>query len=207
MARTRRSLRMGAVASTAMVAALLPLASTGGQAQALEQDGKNIFVVGVLQDVDNLNPFKGITVAAYESWALTYSYLTGYSAEDYSPVPGLAETWESSEDGLTWTYNLVQDATFHDGEPVTADDVAYSFNRIIEGESIERTNYGSYVKNISKVVAVDDYTLDDLARADECFLTNAVRGVRPVGRVEGVNNFKANEITQRLRDATEAAGE
>jgi branched-subunit amino acid aminotransferase/4-amino-4-deoxychorismate lyase len=34
-----------------------------------------------------------------------------------------------------------------------------------------------------------------------------VRGVRPVGRVEGVNNFKASEITQRLREATEAAAE
>ena len=76
-----------------MVAAMLPLAAIGGQAQALEQDGKNIFVVGVLQDVDNLNPFKGITVAAYESWALTYGYLTGYSAEDYSPVPQIAEEW------------------------------------------------------------------------------------------------------------------
>jgi len=56
-------------------------------------------------------------------------------------------------------------------------------------------------------VAIGNYMLDDLARADECFLTNAVRGVRPVGRVEGVNNFKANEITQRLREATEAAAE
>ena len=66
-------------------------------------------------------------------------------------MPRLAETWESSEDGLTWTYNLVDDATFHDGEPLTADDVVYTFNRIIEGESIERTNYGSYVKNIETV--------------------------------------------------------
>jgi 4-amino-4-deoxychorismate lyase len=56
-------------------------------------------------------------------------------------------------------------------------------------------------------VEVGDFTLDDLARADECFLTNAVRGIRPVGRVEGVNNFKASEITQRLREATEAAAE
>ena len=87
MARTRRSLRIGAVASTALVAAMLPMATLGGQAQALEQDGKNVFVVGVLQDVDNLNPFKGITVAAYESWALSYGYLTGYSAEDLLPGP------------------------------------------------------------------------------------------------------------------------
>jgi 4-amino-4-deoxychorismate lyase len=57
------------------------------------------------------------------------------------------------------------------------------------------------------LVEVGDFTLDDLARAEECFLTNAVRGVRPVGRVEGVNNFKANDITLRLREATEAAAE
>ena len=179
MARTRRSLRIGAVASTALVAAMLPMATLGGQAQALEQDGKNVFVVGVLQDVDNLNPFKGITVAAYESWALSYSYLTGYSAEDYSPVPGLAETWESSEDGLTWTYNLVQDATFHDGEPVTADDVAYTFNRIIAGESIERTNYGSYVKNITDVVAVDDYTVEMTIKEPSPIMNNLAVPILP----------------------------
>lgn len=57
------------------------------------------------------------------------------------------------------------------------------------------------------LIEVGDFTLDDVARAEECFLTNAVRGVRPVGRVEGVNNFKASEVTLRLREATEAGGE
>jgi len=57
------------------------------------------------------------------------------------------------------------------------------------------------------VVVIDDFTLDDLARADECFLSNAVRGIRPVGRVEGVNNFKSSALTSRLRAATEAADE
>ncbi len=179
MTRTRRSLRWGAVASAAMVAGMLPLAATGGQAQALEQDGKNIFVVGVLQDVDNLNPFKGITVAAYESWALTYGYLTGYSAEDYSPVPGIAEEWGPSEDGLTWTYNLRDDVTFSDGEPLTADDVVYSFQRIIDGESIERTNYGSYVKNIDSVTAVDDYAVEMTVKQPSAIMNNLAVPILP----------------------------
>ncbi|MEO8106333.1 MAG: ABC transporter substrate-binding protein [Actinomycetes bacterium] len=148
------------MASTAMVAGLLPMATIGGQAEALEQDGKNIFVVGVLQDVDNLNPFKGITVAAYEAWALSYDSLTGYGAESFEPVPQLAEEWGASEDGLTWTYNLVENATFSDGEVLNADDVVYTFQRIIDGKSIERTNWGSYVKNIDTVKAVDDYTVE-----------------------------------------------
>jgi 4-amino-4-deoxychorismate lyase len=55
--------------------------------------------------------------------------------------------------------------------------------------------------------AVGDCTLDDLARADECFLTNAVRGIRPVGRVEGLKDFGPGEVTARLRDAIEIADE
>lgn len=56
-------------------------------------------------------------------------------------------------------------------------------------------------------VAVGDYTLDDVARADECFLTNAVRGIRPVGRVEDVKSFAPGEVTNRLRDALETVDE
>ena len=55
--------------------------------------------------------------------------------------------------------------------------------------------------------AVGDYTLDDVARADECFLTNAVRGIRPVGWVAGVNNFASSEMTTLLREAIETADE
>ncbi len=46
--------------------------------------------------------------------------------ENWEPQPYLAESWEVSEDGMTVTLNLVKNATFHDGEPVTSEDVAYS---------------------------------------------------------------------------------
>jgi peptide/nickel transport system substrate-binding protein len=140
------------------VAAIVPLAWSGGGAQAEVSDEPVIFKVGMLQDVDNLNPFKGITAAAYEMWALEYDTLVGYSSEDFSPEPRLAESWEESEDGLTWTYHIRDGVTFHDGVPLTANDVEYTFNRIING-TVEKTNYGSYVKNIEKVEATDDLTV------------------------------------------------
>jgi len=45
-------------------------------------------------------------------------------------VPGLAESWTTSDDGLTWTFTLRDGVTFHDGTPLTASDVVYSIQRI-----------------------------------------------------------------------------
>ena len=53
-------------------------------------------------------------------------------------------------------------------------------------------------------VEIADYTLADVERADELFLTNAVRGIRPVGVVAGIKDFKSGPITPRLREALEA---
>ncbi len=46
--------------------------------------------------------------------------------DEYNPMPYLAESWDVSDDGLTVTLNLVQDAVFHDGEPITSEDVQFS---------------------------------------------------------------------------------
>ena len=54
--------------------------------------GKLTFTVGIINDVDSLNPFIGILAETYEVWALMYDYLVGYSQKDFSPVPGLAES-------------------------------------------------------------------------------------------------------------------
>ncbi len=50
--------------------------------------------------------------------------------------PSLAKSWEHSEDGLTWTFHLRDDVKWHDGEPFTAHDVAFTFNRIIYNPDI-----------------------------------------------------------------------
>jgi peptide/nickel transport system substrate-binding protein len=126
-----------------------------GPARAAED---RILTVGIINDVDSLNPFVGFTVEAYEVWGVTYDYLTGYSAKDFSAVPSLAQSWTTSADGKTWTYTLRKGVTWSDGQPLTARDAAYTFNRIINGEA-EQTNYGNYVANIVKAEAPDDLTL------------------------------------------------
>ena len=46
--------------------------------------------------------------------------------------PALAESWDVSPDQLSWTFHLRRGVTFHDGSPFTADDVVYSYRRVID---------------------------------------------------------------------------
>jgi peptide/nickel transport system substrate-binding protein len=48
------------------------------------------------------------------------------------PVPVLAESWESNADGSEWTFHVRQGVKFHDGSPLTAEDVVYSFKRLFD---------------------------------------------------------------------------
>jgi len=62
--------------------------------------------------------------------ANVYDTLLEYKAPDYyTPIPRLADSWEVSSDGKTWTFNLKQGVTFSSGNPVTADDVVFSWLR------------------------------------------------------------------------------
>ena len=58
--------------------------------------------------------------------------------------PSLAESWERSEDGLTWTFNLRRDVRWHDGQPFTAQDVDFTFNRIIYNDDIPASSRPSF---------------------------------------------------------------
>jgi peptide/nickel transport system substrate-binding protein len=72
-------------------------------------------------------------------------------------VPGLAESWDVSADGLVWTFKIREGVKFHDGTPCTAEDVAWSLNWTVENE-IE--TFAFYLVNFAEIVALDDTTLE-----------------------------------------------
>lgn len=51
---------------------------------------------------------------------------------NFQPIPELAKSWTVSEDGKTWTFTLEDGVTFHDGKPLTAADVVYTFKRLLD---------------------------------------------------------------------------
>ena len=81
--------------------------------------------------------------------------------------PELATDWQTSEDGLTWTFNMRKDAVWSDGKPVTAHDVEYSVKRAIMPETASPYAYVLYIiKNAKTInqtsVPTDTYKIDDL---------------------------------------------
>lgn len=166
MRRSRRTSFLAASASVVLAAGVALTGSAAAQTGSPSAQpsavgsagGKVTFTVGTLSDIDSANPFTGIVAEAYEIFQMQYPTLTEYSAADFSTVPGLAESWKESTDKKSWTYKIRSGVTWSDGTPLTAKDAAYSFNRVINGE-YERTNYGSYVENITKAEATDATTL------------------------------------------------
>ena len=105
-----------------LAALAIPIAS------AQEEDDQVTLRVGLTQDWDTLNPAAGFSVPSYEIWNIHYATLTDKAAADFAPIPGLAESWEASDDGLTYTYKLREGLLWSDGEPLTAEDVVWNIN-------------------------------------------------------------------------------
>ena len=146
-----------------LLAGLLAAGLVSGLGSALAADpsaspagDKVVLHVGWTNDPDNLNPFIGAETSSYEIWLLNYDFLTGYSP-DLQPTPDLATSWETSPDGKTWTFHLREGVKWQDGEPFTADDVAFTYNYIVDNEM---GAYSSLTTFIEEAVAVDDLTVE-----------------------------------------------
>jgi peptide/nickel transport system substrate-binding protein len=86
--------------------------------------------------------------------------------------PWVAESWEVSEDGLTYTFQLRQDVKFHDGSDLTAGDVVYSFDRLQAiGEG-----FAYILGDVESATAIDDYTVAfQLTQPSGLFLPSLLR--------------------------------
>jgi peptide/nickel transport system substrate-binding protein len=150
-----RRIRTGAAALIAAMALIAGLVALPAGAQDAESGDENVLRIGWAQDPQTLNPFVGLDEEDYTIWAFTWDLLVGYSPEDLSPAPGVAEEWEVSEDGTTVTFTLPEDRTWSDGEPITSEDVKYSLETLGEEGSL----FAGYTSNVTSIETPDDQTV------------------------------------------------
>lgn len=137
-----------------------------------EAPKQNTLVFGRGGDSVSLDP---ANVTDGESLNVTkniFDTLIDYQEGNTQLEPALAESWEPSEDGLTWTFHLKQGVKFHDGTDFNADAVVYNFNRWMDPEHPQHNGdfpyygymFGGYKGDeghvIKEVVAKDDYTVE-----------------------------------------------
>ena len=155
--------------ATAGAAALGDLTGAGvlPQRSALaRQDAANAIIFGGGTDVDKLDPRQINTQEAYIVCANVYDCLVLYDYGATTIRPGLAESWEISDDNLVYTFHLRQGVKFHDGEEFNADAVVTWYNSIdpdAEGTQYDATAF-PYTKDfitdwVDTVEAVDEYTV------------------------------------------------
>ena len=125
---------LAAFLSMAMVAGLATGCGTpgGGKSDGDSADGK-VFRYAVNTLPTTLDPTKGQSIGDNEIQHAITEGLTRNTAGDVKP--GIAESWDESEDGLTYTFHLRKDAKWSDGEPITAADFEYSWKRLVNPET------------------------------------------------------------------------
>ena len=173
------------LASTVAAAALalgLSAASAHAQADPNAKQGGSI-VITYKDDVATLDPAIGYD---WQNWSMIKSLFDGLM--DYKPgttelVPDLAESYEISEDGQTFTFKLRKGVKFPNGREMTADDVKYSIDRVVnpvtqspgQGFFASIKGYDEAAEGkadgVAGIVVVDPYTIKfELTRPDATFL-------------------------------------
>jgi peptide/nickel transport system substrate-binding protein len=119
-----------------------------------------------------IDPAVGSDFSSSSSLCNLYDTLV-FPTTEGGVVPHVAESWETSADGLTWTFNLKQGIQFHNGSELTASDVAFSMNRMLEiGEGYAYVFLGT----VESATALDDYTIQfKLGKPSGIFLISLVR--------------------------------
>jgi peptide/nickel transport system substrate-binding protein len=170
---------LAAVVGVVVLVMSLTGCSTGRRVDLGGQLSGNL-VAAIAGEPDQLDPHKTSAYFSFEVLENVFDTLVEPDA-DLQMRPALAQSWEVSPDQLTWTFHLRHGVTFHDGSPFTADDVVYSYRRIIDQQ----------LANVDKFSAVTDVTARDPA-------TVVIRVQHPTPNLlTNVGGFKGMAIVSR----------
>jgi oligopeptide transport system substrate-binding protein len=118
--------------AAATVTLLVPLASCTKPETNVEKGNRlQILHRGNGQEVQDLDPHTVNSTTEFNILSALFEGLVAEDPVDLHPVPGVAERWDISEDGKTYTFHLRQDAKWSNGEPVTSRDFLESYRRIL----------------------------------------------------------------------------
>ena len=163
--------------------------SSAAESSSTSTDGEQTLVrMNIGSEPDSLDPWQS---AASDTEAIMHNVFEGLCLYDENGeiIPGLAERWDISEDGLTYTFHLRQGVTFHNGDAFDSADVLYSYNNFagLDGNEAVSSDY----EIVESVEAPDEYTfVVHLTEPSASFLSVNIDSILP----EGYDDQAANPV-------------
>jgi peptide/nickel transport system substrate-binding protein len=179
--RRRELLRLGLGGAAAAALASAP-DLRGGSAEAaapaptVRRGGT--LAIGTAQPIQTLDPHQSGLRNNRNAWMGLFSFLTLYNEQGF-PKPSLAELWQVSGDGLTWTFRLRRGVRFHNGRELTADDVKFSVERVLEKKP---SAVYPLIKPVQRVDVADRYTARVVLSQPHSVLASALAPVAIIAR-------------------------
>lgn len=121
------------------------------------QAGTGFVRVALQAMPESFNPVLPIELNGNIVAATLYAPLAVVNPETFATEPYLAVSWEVSEDLRTWTFHLRQNAVWHDGVPITAEDVKFTYDKIRDPE--ESTDTYTAAQNFASIDVIDEHTV------------------------------------------------
>ncbi len=106
--------------------------SGGGSSNSTSPTSGGHLILGTTSNIDTLNPFVTFQQNSYAAFEYIYPQLVQYNSQTFEFKPDFAQSWDTSADGLTWTFHTVPNAKWSDGQPLTANDAAWTMNTILK---------------------------------------------------------------------------
>ena len=113
--------------------------------------------VGIIEDPATLDPHKTSQLTAHMVFRLLFDRLV-YIDENRQPQPWLAESWEVTDEGRVITFRLFGDTVFHDGSPLTANSIKFTYDRLLDSETASPTR-SLMVGSLEAIEVVDPLTV------------------------------------------------
>jgi peptide/nickel transport system substrate-binding protein len=152
-------------------AAATPATQAAQPAAKPDQEKYGGTMVMALQGASDIKNFNQAIFYDSASWFVSTSVFARLVTMDYGPTfdihPQLAEKWTVAPDAKTYTFNLVKNAKWHDGKPLTADDIKFTYLGVVE----QNGPAASFLKSIDSIDTPDPYTVKiNLKQPDAAFL-------------------------------------
>ncbi|MDQ2911273.1 MAG: ABC transporter substrate-binding protein [Actinomycetota bacterium] len=155
-------MRKRSAAVAALLLAALLVAGCGGSKSSSSAKGGvkegGTLRLGTSSRIDSLNPYVAFNQDAYTTFMYIYPFLVQYD-QDLNFAPDFAKSWETSKDGLTWTFHTVPNSTWSDGKPLTAADAAWTINADVKYQGTGGANTAGLIAHIKSASAPDANTL------------------------------------------------